>query len=242
MNAGAGRGGEQPVAEDRQVEHRCAAAVLDRDEGREQDRGGHQPADHDRVVPADDAALRHREDEPGEPDDERDDAAEVEPAVVVGGDELVQHERAPRRGGQAERHVEPEHPVPGDRDQHAAEHRTEHEPDRGDHRVRPHGEAQLLLRERVGDQRGGVREQERGAEALDDAPDDQLRAVLREPGAERGQREGEEAADVGALAAEEVGQPAGGEDEHGRGDHVGEDHPDEPEQARVSARSRSGGR
>ena len=53
------------------------------------------------------------------------------------------------------------------------------------------------------------------------------------PGAERGQRERDEAADVGVLAAEEIGQAAGREHEHGRGDHVGEDHPDELQQAGV---------
>src|SRR4051794_35763713 len=85
----------------------------------------------------------------------------------------------------------------------------------------------------VGDQRGGVREQERGADALEDAPHDQLRAVAREARAQRGQREGQEAAEVGLLAAEEIREPAGGEHEDRRGDHVGEDHPHEAEQARV---------
>ena len=46
------------------------------------------------------------------------------------------------------------------------------------------------------------------ADALDDPPQDQLRAVGREAGAERGEREHEEAADVGALAPEQVRQPA----------------------------------
>ena len=36
---GAGRGGEEPVAEDREVEHRRLAAVLDQHEERQQDRG-----------------------------------------------------------------------------------------------------------------------------------------------------------------------------------------------------------
>ena len=48
-------------------------------------------------------------------------------------------------------------------------------------------------------------------------------------------REEREAEDVRALAAEEVRQPAGREDEHGRGDHVGEDHPDELQQRGVEA-------
>ncbi len=52
-------------------------------------------------------------------------------------------------GGEGD--VEPEHPVPRDRDERAAEDRAEHEADRRDHRVRPHREAELLARERVGD-------------------------------------------------------------------------------------------
>ena len=160
-------------------------------------------------------------------------AEDVEPAVGVAPGELVEHAVAPGGAEQRERHVEPEHPVPRDRDERAAEHRPEHEPDRGDHRVRPHREPELLARERVGDERGGVGEQERGADALEDPPQDQLGAVLGEAGAQRGEREDDEAADVGLLAAEEVGEPARGEHEHGRGDHVGEDHPHEAEQRRV---------
>ena len=171
--------------------------------------------------------------EPGQAGDERRGAEDVEPAVGVAPGELVEHAVPPGGAEQRERHVEPEHPVPRDRDERAAEHRPEHEPDRGDHRVRPHREAELLARERVGDERGGVGEQERGADALEDPPQDQLGAVLGEAGAERGEREGDEAADVGLLAAEEIGQPARGEHEHGRGDHVGEDHPHEAEQRRV---------
>ena len=76
---------------------------------------------------------------------------------------------------------------------------------------------------------------DRAADALQDPPEDQLRAVGREAGAERGGGEDREADDVGLLAAEEVRQPAGREDEHGRGDHVGEDHPDELQQRRVEA-------
>ena len=207
--------------------------ALDQHEQRQQHDAGDQAADHDRVVPAADPALGDAEREPGEAGHERRGAEEVEPAVGVAPGELVQHAVAPGGAEQRERHVEPEHPVPRDRDERAAEHRPEHEPDRGDHRVRPHRQAELLARERVGDERGGVGEQERGADALEDPPQDQLGAVLGEAGAQRGEREDDEAADVGLLAAEQVGQPARGEHEHGRGDHVGEDHPHEAEQRRV---------
>ena len=100
-------------------------------------------------------------------------------------------------------------------------------------RVRPHREPELVLRERVGDERGRVREQEGAADALGDAPQDQLHAVGGEAGAQRGEAEHDEAGHVGALAAEQVGQAAGAEHQHRRGDHVREDHPHECQQAGV---------
>ena len=92
--------------------------------------------------------------------------------------------------------------MPGDRDQHPAEDRSEDEADRRDHRVRPHRQAELALREGVGDERGGVREQEGGPDALDDPPEDQLGPVAGEAGAERGEGEDDEAGDVRPLAPE----------------------------------------
>ena len=158
-------------------------------------------------------------------------AAEVEAADGVAPRELAQDQRRPERAGERQRHVEPEDPVPGDRDQGAAEHRADHQPDRGDHRVGAHRQAELLAREGVGDEGGAVGEDEGAADPLQDPPEDQLGAVGGEAGAERGQAEDQEGADEGRLAAEEVGEAAGGEDQHGRGDHVGEDHPDQFQQA-----------
>ena len=77
----------------------------------------------------------------------------------------------------------------------------------------------------------GVGEEEGRAHALHDAPQDQLGPAAGEARAQRGEREDDEAADVGVLAPEEVRQPPRGEDEHRRGDHVGEDHPHELEDA-----------
>jgi hypothetical protein len=232
---GAGRGGEHAVAEDVEVEHRCPRARLDEHEGGQQDDAHDEAADDERVAPADQPAARDAEDEAGEAEHEHDRAGQVESAHLVGPGELAQDQRAPRRPGEAERHVEPEDPGPRDRDEPAAEHGPEHEADRGDHRVRPHRDAELLARERIGDERRGVREQERPADPLHDAPEDELCRVAREPGAERREREDDEAAEVGALAPEEVRQPPRREHEHGRGDHVREDHPDELQHARVQA-------
>ena len=161
--------------------------------------------------------------------------SEVEPALGVPAGDLVQDEVRPRGAEQAERDVEPEHPRPVDRDERAAEHRADDEADRGDHRVRAHREPELLLRERVRDERGRVREEERAADALEDAPEDEGRAAAGEAGAERRAREDEEAEHVRVLAAEEIREPSRRQHEDGRDDHVDEDHPDELQQRRVQA-------
>jgi hypothetical protein len=111
------------------------------------------------------------------------------------------------------------------------QHGSEHEADRGDHRVRAHRETEFLPREGVGYEGRGVREQERGADALQDPPEDQDRRIGGEARTERGEREQQEAADVGALASKQIAQPACHENENRRCDQVGEDHPHERQQA-----------
>ena len=229
---GAG-GGEQAVVEDLQVEHRRARAFLNCHPQRQQHDGREQAGDHDRVIPAAEPALGDAEHEAGQADHERARAEHVVAAHRVRFGELAQDQRAPGRAGERERHVEPEHPVPGDRDQRAAEHRAEHQPDRRDHRVGAHRQAEFLLRERVGDERRGVREQERRADPLQHPPEDQDGRVRGEAGAERGQREHDEAADVGALAPEQIAQASGRQHQHGRRDQIREDHPHQRQQARV---------
>ena len=194
-----------------------------------------EAADRQRVVPARDPAARDAEHEAGETGDVEPRAEQVEIGDLLAALGLVEHGPRPERPGEPERDVEPEHPLPRDLDERAAEHRADDEADRGDHRVRAHREAELVARERVGHEGGRIGEDRGAADALQDPPEDQLRAVGREAGAERGGREDREADDVGLLAAEEVRQPPGREDEHGRGDHVGEDHPDELQQRRVEA-------
>ena len=96
-------------------------------------------------------------------------------------------------------------------------------------------EPELLTRKGIGDDRRRVREQEGAADALQDSPQDQLRAIGGEARAHGRERKDQEAADVGALTSELIRQPPGTQDEHGRRDHVDENHPDELEQARVQA-------
>ena len=138
-----------------------------------------------------------------------------------------------RRTKQPERHVEPEHPRPRDRHERPTEHRPQHEPDRGDHRVGPQRHAQLSARERVRHQSSRVCEQKRPAHALQHAPQDELGHVVRKARAQRSPGEHHEATHVRALAPEEIREPPRRQDQDGRRDHVCEDHPHERQDARV---------
>ena len=146
-----------------------------------------EAADHQRVVPAGDAAARDPVDEAGEADDEGDRAAEVEAADGVAAGQLAQDQAPPRappasasgtlnQKTQCQEIATRAPPSTG----------PMHEPDRGDHRVRAHRQAELLAREGVGDQGGAVGEDEGAADPLQDPPEDQLGAVGGEAGAERG--------------------------------------------------------
>jgi hypothetical protein len=225
--------GEQAVAEDLQVEHRRARAALDRNPGGKQDEREEERDDDDRVVPAAQPAARDAENEAGQPEHEGDRAEHVISAHAVRFCELAQDEAAPGGAEQGERDVEPEDPVPGDRHERTAEDRSEHEADGRDHRVAAHRKAELLLGKGVGDEGGGVGEDERGTDPLEDAPEDEDRRIRREAGAEGGYGEQDEPAHVCALAPEQVAETPGAQHEDGRGDEIGEDHPDERQEARV---------
>ena len=75
--------------------------------------------------------------------------------------------------------------------QPAAEYRSHDQPDRGDHRIGAHRQAELAAREGVGDARARVREDQRPADALDDRPQDQL-PCRRARQARAQRREGEQ--------------------------------------------------
>ena len=141
---------------------------------------GDQAADHERVVPAGDAALGDAEHEPGQPDHEGGGAEQVEPADRC---------RAwPARAGPARPRAPPAS-ASGTLNQNTQcqEIATSAPPSTGPSTSPtaativfvPIARPSCSLRERVGDERGGVGEQERAADALQDPPQDQLGAVGR---------------------------------------------------------------
>ena len=163
----AGGGGEQPVLEDRQVEHRRPVVALDQHEDRQQHDADHDPADRQRVAPAVQARRARAR--------RRARSARPRTTSTPG-----MSKPRTRSGLASSRRIEPAHSEPSSangtlnqntqcqemRDERAAEHRPDHEADGGDHRVGAHRQPELLARERVGDQRGGVGEQERAADPL----------------------------------------------------------------------------
>ena len=104
MNAARGGGGEQPVLEDRQVEHRRAAVALDQHEERQQDDAGDEPADRRPGRPSRSGRRgRCPSTRPVSPTTNITVPEHVEAAHAVGLGQLAQDERRPQRAGEAER-------------------------------------------------------------------------------------------------------------------------------------------
>jgi|GEM_PF-4446854 len=113
----------------------------------------------------------------------------------------------PQGRDEPDRDVHEEDPPPPDR---GRDDPSQNEPgDSPDHdRDLVHAEraAPLVRRERVRDDRHGVREQEPGADRLHEAEDDELEPRAREPTQEGARREHGEAEDVETHPAEHVGE------------------------------------
>ena len=149
-------------SEDRQVEHRRAAAALDQHEQRQQHdarrrgptstTGSSQPDRPPREIPST---------SPVRPATNVSVPSGSKPRTLSGFASSCRMSRPTAQPASASGTLNQKTHCQRDRDERAAEHRADHEPDRGDHHVRAHRDAELLARERVGDERGGVREQER---------------------------------------------------------------------------------
>ena len=87
--------------------------------------------------------------------------------------ELAQLAVGPYGAEHAERHRDQEDVTPAERAEHAAEHKTDERARDPGHLIQAQGQAALVMRERVGEDRAGVGHQERAADALQDAHHDQ---------------------------------------------------------------------
>jgi hypothetical protein len=162
-------------------------------------------------------------------DGEGDISEPVDPRRATRG-EVAQLRVGPERAEHAERHRDQEHQSPLHRGEQAAEDQAEKGAgDCGD-AVDAQRETALVLREGVGDDRARVGEQQRSADALADAHEDEPQrtgatAQPRRRERQREQRENGEAEVVHADTPVHVAEPSEAHHQHG-GDHEkAEDHP-----------------
>ena len=134
---------------------------------------------------------------------------------------LLEHERQ-RQDDQADRHVQPEDPLPGDPiDDGAADERAGCDGQAGDARPRPERKSALLGRERTRQDGEAQRRHDRTADSLHGSRSDQRVHRGGERGRRRSGREDGEAQDEQPAAAEAVAEGGAGQQEHRKCQRVG---------------------
>jgi hypothetical protein len=150
---------------------------------------------------------------------------------------LLELQVGPDGPEQPHRNGDQEHQPPVDRREQPAEHQADEQPADADDVVDAERHPALIGGERVGDDRGGVREQERRADPLDDAKGDQVRRARAsahpvDRQQQRCNRVDDEAEVVHLHAPVHVPQPSEADDQHARDDEEAEDHPQQVEAVR----------
>jgi hypothetical protein len=230
---------ERADAEEAESEHRVRGARLDGDEDREQREAGGDAREHEGRVPAHGLravradAVRDPDHDEDEPAGERKVPRPVDRRTAPGAD-LAQPPARPDGAEEPERDRDEEDQPPRDRREQPAEHEPEELAADPDDVVDPEGEPALVGRERVGEDRRGVGDQERRADPLHDPEDDQPvgpRPAAHPVDRQEQRRDGvdDEAERVHAHAPVEVAQAAEADDQHARHDEEAEDHPEEVE-------------
>ena len=159
-----------------------------------------EAADHERVVPAGEPALREREHEPGEPDDVRRRRRAGRARAPCCGPSAPRGRGRPRGSrSRPSGTLNQKTHCQRDRDERAAEHRADHEPDRGDHRVRAHREPELARGNASVTSAAAFANRNAPPMPCRIAPEDQLACPLAaKPAPSEASGEDEEAEDVGA--------------------------------------------
>ncbi len=234
--------GERPDAKQRQPEHRLGDVLLDPGERGQACHSAGEQRDHPRAAPAGRVAAvgpdpeGHRHHDQDQPRGE----GEVAPPVDRGMSwltALLELEVRPDSADQTDRHRDQEYEPPIDRRQHATEHESDEHAADADDVVDAKRHAALVLGERVGDDRRGIGQQERRADALDDAEDDQVGRTLAaaqpvDRQHQRGDRVDHEAGVVHSHAAVHVAETPQADDQHAGDDKESEDHPQQVEAVR----------
>ena len=160
----------------------------------------------------------------------------VEPALGTVG--LGQTERGQREHDQPDRHVEPEDPVPvealGDG---AADERADGDREAGDPAPGPERDGASLRRDGRGQDGQGQRRDDRAADALDRAGEDEDLGRRRQRRERRTADEDRHADEEDALATESVAEGGAGDEQDREGQGVGVDHPLEVLPARRRGRA-----
>ena len=147
-------------------------------------------------------------------------ARQRRPAVVR------DHARADRQQGERDRHGEQEGPAPAELGENAAEHEAEREAAGSRRRVDAEGAVALgAFSERGRDDRKARRGGEGCRRALEEARDDEQRAVVDEPAEGRGDGEDAQRDEQRPPPAEQVGGPTAQEEQAAVPEHVAGDDP-----------------
>src|SRR5215218_8180669 len=186
--------GDRPQAEDREGDERRLRAALDRDEGDQQDRGGGEDTDRLRRAPAGVFGVEQGEDEGGEAEGDRRRAGDVEVAHLLLGVGFGDQPRRQRGGGDPDRDVDPQHPLPAEVfGQDAAEEDAGSAAGAGHRAPDPQRFVALgAVAEGGGDDRERRGGEDRGAKALYGAGGYQLSGGARQAAEQRGDREEDE--------------------------------------------------
>src|SRR5450759_1104903 len=169
---------EGPDPEQVEVEHRVRHARLDDAEDGQHDGTADEGTEHPRVGPPHDVAgVRLDPVRDGDQDrDETDPEGEVAPpvdAAVVAHPVVVELEVGPYGAEEADRYGHQEHQVPVDWREDPPDDQAQEGPGDGRDHVEPQGQAALVDRERIGDDRVRVAHQQGAPDALKDPHDDQ---------------------------------------------------------------------
>ena len=172
--------GEHADPEQFQPEHRVRDVAFHDDEKGEQKSAAAELPDHRRIPPSHARSaigldrICEADQHQNEPRGEEYVPWDVEALVLADGGRLVEHQVRPHSPEDPERHAHQEDGAPVYRGKDAAHEQPHEHAGQNADLVDAHGEASLLRRKGIGEDRRGVRHQERAAHGLDDTEEDDL--------------------------------------------------------------------
>ena len=236
-------GAERTAAEEAHRQHRVRLARLPDHEPDEQRGPGHECRDDLGAAPAEVVAVDDAPHEGQQAGADQAEAGDVEAALRAVG--LGQAEGGHRQDDEPDRDVEPEDPVPVEalRDG-ATDERTDGDGQTGDATPRTERDGPALRGHRRGQDRQRQRRDDRAADALDGAREDEAVGRRRQRGQGRAADEDAHADQEHALATEPVAQRGAGDEQDRERQRVRVDDPLEVGQrcAEVGLDDRQGGR